>query len=177
MTVNRQTVPDASPAVVTPSGDLAVRAAAPAGPSQEAADYAAAQAHRVRLLELCDAVVTSSSRLNDPSAARSVTELRQRLAGDGFQVMVVGDFKRGKSTFVNALLGQRILPVKATPTTAVITQVRFSEEAAAFLYRVEGEEPERIDPRDLDRRITIDNSHPDSPNPFVLAEVTWPLEL
>ena len=33
-----------------------------------------------------------------------------------FNLVVVGEFSRGKSTFVNALLGQRILPSSKRPT-------------------------------------------------------------
>jgi GTPase Era involved in 16S rRNA processing len=45
---------------------------------------------------------------------------------DTFSVVVVGEFNRGKSTMLNALFQQAILPVGATPTTAVVTILRYS---------------------------------------------------
>lgn len=45
-----------------------------------------------------------------------------------FTVAVVGEFSRGKSTFVNKLLGKDILPVANMPTTAILTRIRHSEK-------------------------------------------------
>lgn len=42
-------------------------------------------------------------------------------------VVVIGEFNAGKSTFVNALLGDAILPMGITPTTDVIELVRYSQ--------------------------------------------------
>lgn len=47
--------------------------------------------------------------------------LRDRLATGRFHLAVLGQFKRGKSTFLNALLGEAILPTSAIPLTAIPT--------------------------------------------------------
>ena len=49
------------------------------------------------------------------------------LAGSG------GTFKNGKSTFINALLGEDILPTKAVPCTAVINEIKYGESKKAIL--------------------------------------------
>src|SRR5690349_2686085 len=41
-------------------------------------------------------------------------------------VVVIGEFNAGKSTFVNALLGDSVLPMGITPTTDVIELVRYT---------------------------------------------------
>lgn len=46
-----------------------------------------------------------------------------------FLVTVVGEFNAGKSTFVNALLGEELLPTGITPTTATIDIVTHAEQA------------------------------------------------
>src|SRR5690554_7425793 len=46
-------------------------------------------------------------------------------------VVVLGEFNHGKSTVVNALLGEEILPTGITPTTVVITHLVYGEEARA----------------------------------------------
>ncbi len=51
-------------------------------------------------------------------------ELAALVEGDTFKVLIVGQFSRGKSTLINALLGQKILPSYATATTAVINEVK-----------------------------------------------------
>ena len=48
-----------------------------------------------------------------------------------FLVVVVGEFNSGKSSFVNALLGDEILPMGITPTTDAIELVRWSAQPAA----------------------------------------------
>src|SRR5512133_1084810 len=46
-----------------------------------------------------------------------------------FLLVVVGEFNAGKSALVNALLGERILPEGATPTTSRVTLVKWGEKA------------------------------------------------
>ena len=59
---------------------------------------------------------------------------RQRLIDDHFNLVVVGMFSRGKSTFVDALLGRRILPTSKKPTTAVISKIIYGEEPRYVLH-------------------------------------------
>src|SRR5512133_3194604 len=47
-----------------------------------------------------------------------------------FLVVVVGEFNAGKSALVNALLGEKILPEGATPTTSRVTLVKWGEKVA-----------------------------------------------
>jgi len=47
-----------------------------------------------------------------------------------FLVVVVGEFNAGKSALVNALLGEKVLPEGATPTTSRVTLVKWGEQAA-----------------------------------------------
>lgn len=49
-----------------------------------------------------------------------------RIVTDGlFRVAVMGTFTSGKSTLINALLGSRILPESALPSTAILTFIQF----------------------------------------------------
>jgi GTP-binding protein EngB required for normal cell division len=48
-------------------------------------------------------------------------QLRDRLAHQRLQLAVLGQFKRGKSTFINALLGAPLLPTAVIPLTAIAT--------------------------------------------------------
>ena len=58
---------------------------------------------------------------------QSEATARKRLNGD-FRLMVVGDFKRGKSTLVNALLGQEVVPTAVTPETVTFNHIRYADE-------------------------------------------------
>lgn len=66
--------------------------------------------------------------------AREVREERVPAFRQGrMSVVVLGEFNHGKSTVVNALLGEEILPTGITPTTAVITHLVYGEEPRALL--------------------------------------------
>jgi GTP-binding protein EngB required for normal cell division len=54
-------------------------------------------------------------------ALKSLTSLRERLRDRRLQLAVLGQFKRGKSTFINALLGAAFLPAAVVPATAIAT--------------------------------------------------------
>ena len=52
------------------------------------------------------------------TAGQKLQSLRNRLAEERFHLAVLGQFKRGKSTLLNALLGQTLLPMSVVPLTA-----------------------------------------------------------
>ena len=54
--------------------------------------------------------------------------LRRRLDQERLQLAVLGQFKRGKSTFINALLGADVLPTAVVPLTAVPTFIGWRRE-------------------------------------------------
>ena len=63
-----------------------------------------------------------------------LSEARANLDADTFKVLVIGEFKRGKSTFINALLGEEVLPSFSIPCTAVINEIKYSETKRAVLH-------------------------------------------
>jgi hypothetical protein len=63
--------------------------------------------------------------------AREADTLAERLAEGRFYVVCVGQFKRGKSTLVNALLGAPVLPTGVVPITTAVTVVRWGDHLAA----------------------------------------------
>ncbi|MEY8337144.1 dynamin family protein [Lachnospiraceae bacterium 62-35] len=63
---------------------------------------------------------------------------QDRIKTRRFRVAVVGEFKRGKSSFVNALLGQVVLPVDASPTTATINRITYGSVPKAYLRYKDG---------------------------------------
>jgi ethanolamine utilization protein EutP (predicted NTPase) len=71
----------------------------------------------------------------DRLAEKRARELLARLAADRFQLAVVGQFSRGKTTLMNALLGAAYLPMGALPMTSVITTVRFGSRPRAIVHR------------------------------------------
>jgi GTPase Era involved in 16S rRNA processing len=88
-------------------------------------------ARLLRLAQLADDL--GSSRIADE--ARS---LAARISEGRFYVACIGQFKRGKSTLINALIGDRVLPVGFIPVTAVPTVIRFGDRRSARVQTQDG---------------------------------------
>ncbi|SHI56120.1 Dynamin family protein [Malonomonas rubra DSM 5091] len=68
----------------------------------------------------------------------------QRLGEGRFHLAVLGQFKRGKSTLLNALLGDDLLPTDILPVTAIPTFIKSGDEVGAAVYFLNREKPERF---------------------------------
>jgi hypothetical protein len=106
--------------------------------------------------EIHGSIEAAITKLDEVAAQVEVPKLRERLAdirtllrSDVFRVIVVGRFKTGKSTFLNALLGaaeRRVdlgdsegpLPSHRNPATAVLTDIRYAEDAYLRVIRYDG---------------------------------------
>lgn len=118
-----------------------VKAAATANPTEEvdagtagepSSERPAASAwsgsdYRRKLTESADRL-DEASRIIQPmsamgSLAASMRSKASRLRGGTFTIALFGAFSAGKSSFANALIGERILPVSPNPTTAAINRI------------------------------------------------------
>ncbi|WP_077624772.1 dynamin family protein [Sediminibacillus massiliensis] len=66
-------------------------------------------------------------------------ELKQDIEADYFTLVTVGEFKNGKSTFLNALLEEELLPVNVTPTTAAIHMLYQGTNRQMEVVKADGE--------------------------------------
>jgi len=77
----------------------------------------------------------------------------QRLAQSGCHLVVVGEFKQGKSTLINALLNTDLCPVDDDVATSIPTFLSYGETPTAHAFR-QGQEPEALGTETLRQRIT-----------------------
>jgi GTP-binding protein EngB required for normal cell division len=68
----------------------------------------------------------------------SSSDAEDRLEKNRFNLVVFGEFKRGKSTFVNALLGRDLLPRAVVPLTSIVTLVRYDAHEKAVVTFLDG---------------------------------------
>lgn len=92
--------------------------------------------------------------LTQPLADLSIAS--QNLRQGVFRLLVLGDMKRGKSTFLNALLGEPILPNDVNPCTALLTVLRYGPTSQATVYFNDDRPPEQLDIATFTQRYTID---------------------
>jgi replication fork clamp-binding protein CrfC len=84
-----------------------------------------------------------------------------KIAGENYQkgvfrLLVLGDMKRGKSTFLNALIGENLLPSDVNPCTAVLTLLRYGPEKKVTVYFKDGKSPKELDFKSFKQDYTID---------------------
>ncbi len=113
-------------------------------------------------------------------------KLRARAAtirADRFNILVLGEFSRGKSTLLNALLGTNLLPQMMTPSTAIVTVLRYGDEPGACVYCKDGRE-EPLSVEEFRRRFVLNKEdtsegaiRTDRFDGISHAVVTYPLEL
>lgn len=75
-------------------------------------------------------------------------ELREKIQSNSFNLVVVGQFKRGKTMLINALLGASLLPVAVVPLTSIVTILKFGASLEVRVIFNDGRtteiEPERL---------------------------------
>lgn len=65
---------------------------------------------------------------------QSCLELKEKLDANTFNLVVVGQFKRGKTFLINALLGADLLPTAVVPLTSIVTILVYGEKLGAEVY-------------------------------------------
>lgn len=72
------------------------------------------------------------------SSMQKLIKSREKLAHHRFSVGILGEFKRGKSTVINALLGKEIMPADILPTSATMNRVTYDMQPHAELLMMDG---------------------------------------
>ncbi len=80
--------------------------------------------------ERIEALTALAEEAGVVSVAQDARALLERVREGRFFVACLGQFKRGKSTLINALLGEELLPSGVAPVTSVVTVVRWGERRA-----------------------------------------------
>jgi GTP-binding protein EngB required for normal cell division len=106
--------------------------------------------------------------------------LRQRLREERCHLAVLGQFKRGKSTLINALLGAPVLPAAIVPVTSIPTFLHGGEQLAAWVVFDDGRAEERFAGPDAEAlaeflaRFVTESANPHNRLGVQLVEATYP---
>ncbi|HLT10059.1 MAG TPA: dynamin family protein [Micromonosporaceae bacterium] len=131
--------------------------------------------------QVVDLALRACEAYHRPDLTGRLTTVRRTLADPAVHIVVAGEFKQGKSSLVNALVGANVCPVDDDVATAVPTYVRHGENAEARLL-YDGDPPQRSPiPLEDVRAHVIEGGRaaPLDPNaPRVIgAEITLPRRL
>jgi hypothetical protein len=89
-------------------------------------------------LDLVDRAISLTEAGDRKDLSRRLVHTRRRLLDPTVRVLVVGEFKQGKSLLVNALVDAPVCPVDDDISTAVPTEVGYSQAPVATLVRSSG---------------------------------------
>lgn len=140
-----------------------------------AAGSAASAQHKVAQARasVLDTLTSLTSMLDEvglsPQPALAAAD---RLRHNLFDIVVLGQYKRGKTTFINALLGEDLLPTAIVPLTNIATRVRYSPTPSARVTFVDGRIQE-ISLQELER-YTTEKGNPCNAKGVLLVEVEFP---
>jgi GTPase Era involved in 16S rRNA processing len=109
------------------------------------------------------------------SRFRRCEELMVTLAEDRFTLAVVGQFKRGKSSLMNAIIGRELLPTGVLPLTSAITILRFGPAERVVVHREGIQFPEIVPVSSLASYVT-ENGNPGNRRKVKAAVVEVPLQ-
>jgi len=124
-----------------------------------------------RAAEVVDLCVRACEAYGRTDLTARLGAARRGLADPTVHIVVAGEFKQGKSSLVNALLGATVCPVDDDVATAVPTYVRHGPQAQAHLL-YDGDPPRR-EPIGLDdvRGYAVENGRPAQPSAERVAGV------
>ncbi|OQA06107.1 MAG: Bacterial dynamin-like protein [bacterium ADurb.Bin374] len=136
-------------------------------------DLATYREFQKQLLELLGKAAEIARELGFTALIRSAGELERRVLSERFSVAVLGEIKRGKSTLINALLGEDVLPRAALVCTAALCLIRYADAPIAIAHDRDGAAKE-VDPSTLKEWVTRRN-----PSAHLVdhVEIGWPLPL
>jgi GTP-binding protein EngB required for normal cell division len=151
--------------------------------SEDAEPIPSAHADALVSLGALIAVAESAAQAPTDAQRRAITHLRDlqaRLSEGALRVAVLGQFKRGKSSLLNAILGQQLLPMGVTPVTAIATIVKGAERPRLRVSYQTSHEPEVC--RDPSRFADIlalyvsEEANPNNKARVASVEIDMPLE-
>src|SRR5205814_5360932 len=127
-----------------------------------------------QILQLLDQATTETNRLGRQDLAGRLTAQRDQVTSGAWHVLVAGEFKKGKSALVNALLGIPVCGSDAVAFTSVPTIIRYGPQPAAEIVLDSGQR-RPIDPAQAARYAT--DGAVDAAARLSAVEVELPREL
>lgn len=118
-------------------------------------------------------LLASARRLyeDDPTAVTALDDLRTRL-GEPLRLAVAGIVKAGKSTLLNAVLGEQIAPTDTGECTRVVTWYRYADTPSITLHPRQGE-PQRLPLARSNGKLVLDLGGL-TPEDVERIDIRWP---
>ncbi len=110
---------------------------------------------------------------SDKNLREKLLSLEGKLVSGQLHLAVLGQMKRGKSSFINALLGAEVLPTGVLPVTAIITEIRYGPAPDAVIVYSTGNLREQVGLSTLADYIT-EVGNPGNKKQVASVEIAYP---
>jgi GTPase SAR1 family protein len=127
---------------------------------------------RETLLEKIDELQTTCAQRGDGRVEKSLKALEMKLLENRFHLVVLGQFKRGKSTFINCMLGDSVLPTSVIPLTSIVTVLKYGEKEAVEVLFENGSR--RVTPRGELAGYVTERGNPGNGKGVKQVEISFP---
>ena len=113
-----------------------------------------------QLIDLCEKTLSYAQTKEFPDATKDIEFSLGNLRNEIYDVVVCGEVKKGKSSFINAIIGERILPVDTKVATSQAFRIVNSNKQAFYLVFTDGtkQEVEREDLENYGSQAKIDKN-------------------
>jgi small GTP-binding protein len=117
------------------NGDATFRAEGLLPPSVDFESLRRYTSAKLSIANQLRALLDLVKKRGDETRVQSCEQLMAKLAEDRFTLAILGQFKRGKSSLLNAIIGRDLLPTGILPLTSVITIVKFGARERLVIHR------------------------------------------
>lgn len=128
------------------------------------------------LAQLIREADSAAWQAKNPTLQRDFQSLLKRLAEDRFYLTLAGQFSRGKSTLMNAILGMNRLPTGVVPVTSVITAISYNSRERVRIHFEGTNLIHEVPLSELSEWIT-EQGNPGNKRKIDMAEVQLPAEI
>lgn len=108
------------------------------------------------------------------SACAEIRANAERISSHLYRVAVIGEFKRGKSSLINALIGASVLPTDVIPLTAAITRLTYGTKQAIIVRYKDGRSEEKTVDELIDYATKYDQQREKTAESVREIEVKYP---
>jgi GTP-binding protein EngB required for normal cell division len=143
------------------------------GPQSWLKDY---EAVKFELAGLIREASSAAWQAKQEKLQRDFQALLKRLAEDRFYLTLAGQFSRGKTTLMNAMLGMDRFPTGVVPVTSVITAVSYNTRERVMMHFQNSNLTHEVPLSELPEWIT-EQGNPGNERKIDMAEVQLPAEL
>ena len=127
--------------------------------------------------DILDIIAGTNSLLDesDWTGNERLLAVREQLISNHFNLVVLGQFKRGKTTLINSLVGNAILPSSVVPLTSIVTILKFGSKVKCTIFMNDGTE-QNVPIEEIQDYVT-ESGNPENRRGVKCACIEYPIPL